>query len=66
MIFFGLVTKYYDGTEYSKRIYKAPPLELYDVTLFGLEVSYIYFILFFVITLGIGIYLFIFQPNKNV
>lgn len=66
MIFFGIVTKYYNGARYSRSIYKKPPLELYDVNLFGLEVPYTYFLLFFVITLGIGIYLFAFKTkNRN-
>jgi hypothetical protein len=65
MIFFGIVTKYYDGTKYNKRIYKKPTLELYDVNLFGLEIPYTYFLLFFVITLGIGIYLFAFRSKKQ-
>tara|TARA_B100000408_G_scaffold79946_1_gene60976 strand:+ start:2572 stop:2838 length:267 start_codon:yes stop_codon:yes gene_type:complete len=65
MIFFGIVTKYYNGTRYNKRIYKKPTLELYDVNLFGLEIAYTYFLLFFIITLGIGIFLFVFKTNRN-
>src|SRR5690606_35824105 len=66
MIFFGIVTKDYNGARYNKRIHKKPPLEVFDVNIFGFDISYVHFLLFFVITLGIGIYLFIYKNDDSI
>ena len=61
MMFFGTVTKYYNGKLYSTKLHKKPPLNLYEVNFFGIEIPCIGFFLFFLIILGIGAYLFIFK-----
>lgn len=66
MIIYGLATKHYDGTYYSKREYKSEPLEYFDVIIFGFNYSYINFLLFFIITLGVGIYLLIYNNDQSI
>lgn len=66
MIFFGIVTKDYNGALYNELIHKKPPLEVFDVNIFGIDISYIHFLLFFVITLGLGIYLFIYKNDNSI
>ncbi len=65
MLLFGIVTKDYNGTRYSTRKFNSPPMEYYEVTLFGIDFSYINFLLFFIILLGIGIYLLLFKNDQS-
>jgi uncharacterized membrane protein YidH (DUF202 family) len=65
MIFFGIVTKYFGEANYNRKFYTDTPLNLYVVNFFGLEIPYVFFTLFFVVTLGIGIYLFAFKIKKK-
>ena len=66
MIFYGMITKDFYGDIYQKRKYQGnPPLSTYDVNFLGINIPYIYFLLFFLITLGIGIYFFVFKATKS-
>lgn len=65
MLIFGIVTKDYNGNYYKKSRYNSPPLEHYEVTLFGIDFSYINFLLFFIIVLGIGIYLLLYKNDQS-
>lgn len=64
MLIFGLITKDYNGNYY-KHKYVSPPLKWYDVNIFGMSFDYVNFLLFFLITLGIGIYLLIYKNDKS-
>ena len=62
MLVFGVFTKDHNNLYYRKKKI-SPPLEVYNVDLFGLEVSFKAYLLFFIIILGIGIYLFVFKND---
>ena len=62
MLVFGIFTKDHNNLYYRKKKI-SPPLEVYNVDLFGLEVSFKAYLLFFIIILGIGIYLFVFKND---
>lgn len=64
MLVFGLMTKDYDGSYYNNK-QKIPPLDLFDVSLFGWDISYKNFMLFFIITLGVGVYLMVYKSDEN-
>lgn len=56
MIVFGLITNYYPRIIRSNQ--KNIPLSRYKVNVLSIEIPYINFLLFFIVTLGVGIYLF--------
>jgi len=64
MLVFGLFTKDYDDLYYRKKKFDAP-LDIYDVSLFGLDIDYKSYMLFFILILGIGVYLFIFKTDTQ-
>lgn len=64
MLVFGLFTKDYEDLYYRKKKYDAP-LEIYDVSLFGLDIDYKSYMLFFILILGIGVYLLIFKTDTQ-
>ncbi|MBU2930164.1 hypothetical protein [Winogradskyella psychrotolerans] len=67
MLIFGIITKDY----YGERVYlirrrlEEAPLRLLDVQIFGISFDYRNFLLFFIVTLGIGIYLFVYKNDKS-
>jgi hypothetical protein len=65
MLIFGIITKDYNHYDYQYSNYKEPPLEWFDVNIFGISFDYINFILFFIIILGIGIYLLIYKNDQS-
>ena len=73
MILYGLIAKDFNIDNYSleKRILKryrgtSIPLRYYDVNFFGIEIPFKFYILFFTIILGIGIYLFVFKNELSI
>ena len=65
MLIFGIITKDYNGNYYQDE-YETPPLKWYDVDLFGMSFDYVNFLLFFIITLGIGIYLLVYLNDQSI
>lgn len=65
MLVFGYMTKDYNDIYYRKKKFDAP-LEWYDVSLFGLEIDYKSYMLFFILVLGIGVYLLIFKTDEQI
>lgn len=61
MLVYGLLTKDYKNRYYAKQ--KLNHLDAFDVSLFGLDFSYKNFILFFIILIGISIYLFLYVKD---
>ena len=73
MILYGLIAKDFniDNRYLEKSILKryrgtSIPLKYYDVNLFGIEIPFKSYILFFTIILGIGIYLFVFKNELSI
>lgn len=64
MLIFGIITKDYNGNYY-KHEFEKPPLKWYDVDFFGMSFDYVNFLLFFIITLGIGIYLLVYKNDQS-
>lgn len=65
MLVFGLISKDYDGSYYYNK-HKIPPLDLYDVSLFGWDIDYKGYMLFFILILGLGVYLLIFKTDEQI
>ena len=64
MLVYGLITKDYDGSYFNNK-QKIPPLDLFDVSLFGWDVDYKNYMLFFIIILSVGAYLYIFKTDES-
>jgi hypothetical protein len=60
MLIFGIITK-----DYNRNGYENPPLKWYNVDVFGTSFDYVNFLLFFIIILGIGIYLLIYKNDQS-
>ena len=68
MLLFGLITKDYIGDRYDLKHngYDSPPLRWLEVNFFGISFDYINFLLFFTITLGIGIYFLVYKNDIEI
>lgn len=68
MLLFGLITKDYTGDRdvLKHNGYDSPPLKWLEVNIFGISFDYINFLLFFTITLGIGIYFLVYKNDAEI
>lgn len=73
MVLYGLIAKDFNIDDHYLeksilKIYRGTsiPLRYYDVNFFGIEIPFKSFIFFFTITLGVGIYSFIFEKELSV
>jgi len=69
MLIFGIITKDYNEeyylASYDNPLLENPPLKWFDVELFGMSFGYVNFLLFFIITLGIGTYLLFYKKDQS-
>jgi hypothetical protein len=67
MLLFGLITKNFNGNyDLKQYTFESPPLIWFEVYVFGISFNYLNFLLFFTITLGIGIYFLVYKDDNEI
>lgn len=67
MLIFGVLTREYTNSPYVNGRYESKNslLKWYEVNVFGMSFDYVNFLLFFIITLGLGIYLMVYSNDQT-